>query len=160
AASKRKGMRMGGPVPFGYDVANKRLVVNPDEAKRVRLIYERYLELGCITKLARNLASRRIHTKATRRPDGSIRGGIPFTKGPLPHVLRTRVYRGEVAHKGQNCRGAHEPILDGSLFQAVQDKLASQSRARRQTRINNGSLLTGRIFDDRGNRMTPSSAKK
>src|SRR5215472_9378760 len=63
AASKRKGMRMGGPVPLGYDVANKRLVINPQEAKRVRLIYQRYLELGCITKLARHLASRRIHTK-------------------------------------------------------------------------------------------------
>jgi site-specific DNA recombinase len=160
AASKRKGMRMGGPVPLGYDVANKRLVINPEEAKRIRLIYQRYLELGCITKLARHLANRRIHTKATRRPDGTIRGGIPFTKGPLAYVLKNRVYIGEVVHKGQHYPGEHEPILDRALFDAVQEKLASQSHARRQTRINNGSLLTGRIFDDRGNRMTPSSAKK
>jgi site-specific DNA recombinase len=160
AASKRKGMRMGGPVPLGYDVANKRLVINPEEAKRVRLIYQRYLELGCITKLARHLTSRRIHTKATRRPDGTIRGGIPFTKGPLAYVLKNRVYIGEVVHKDQHYPGEHEPILDRALFEAVQEKLASQSHARRQTRINNGSLLTGRIFDDRGNRMTPSSAKK
>jgi len=160
AASKRKGMRMGGPVPLGYDVANKRLVINPEEAKRVRLIYERYLELGCITKLARNLASRRIHTKATRRPDGTTRGGISFTKGPLAYVLKNRTYIGEVVHKGQHYPGEHEPILDRALFEAVQEKLASQTRARRHTRINNGSLLTGRIFDDRGNRMTPSSAKK
>jgi site-specific DNA recombinase len=160
AASKRKGMRMGGPVPLGYDVANKRLVINPEEAKRVRVIYERYLELGCITKLARHLASRRIHTKATRRPDGTTRGGIPFTKGPLAYVLKNRTYIGEVVHKGHYYPGEHEPILDRALFDVVQEKLASQSQARQQTRINNGSLLTGRIFDDRSNRMTPSSAKK
>jgi site-specific DNA recombinase len=148
-------MRLGGPVPLGYDVANTRLIINPEEAKRIRLIYQRYLELGCITKLARHLASRRIHTKATRRPDGTTRGGIEFSKGPLACVLKNRTYIGEVVHKGQHYPGEHEPILERALFEAVQEKLASQSRARWQTRINNGSLLTGRIFDDRGNRMTP-----
>jgi len=160
AASKRKGMRMGGPVPLGYDVANKRLVINLEEAERVRLIYRRYLELGCLTKLARHLADHRIRTKVTRRPDGSVRGGIPFTKGPLAWVLKNRVYIGDVVHKDQHYPGEHEPILDRALFDAIQEKLAAQSHARQASRINNGSLLTGRIFDDRGNRMTPSSAKK
>ncbi len=160
AASKRKGMRMGGPVPLGYGVENKRLVVNPQEADRVRLIFRRYLELGCLTKLARDLRSREIHTKVTRRGNGSVRGGIPFTKGPLAHFLKNRVYVGEIVHKGQYYPGEHEPIIEGELFDAVQQGLASRAQARRHTRINNGSLLTGRIFDDRGNRMTPSMGKK
>src|SRR5687767_1011755 len=81
AASKRKGMRMGGPIPLGYDVANKKLVINPEEAERVRLIFRRYLELGCLTKLLRDLEERGIRTKLSG--DGGARGGIPFTKGPL-----------------------------------------------------------------------------
>jgi site-specific DNA recombinase len=160
AASKRKGMRMGGPVPLGYDVANKRLVINPEEADRVRLIFRKYLEFESLTRLLVHLINRRIRTKKTQLSDGHVRGGIPFTKGSLAYLLRNRVYIGEVVHKGQHYPGEHEPILDRALFGAVQEKLASQSRARRPTRINNGSLLTGRIFDDRGNRMTPSSAKK
>jgi site-specific DNA recombinase len=160
AASKRKGMRMGGPVPLGYDVANKRLVINPEEADRVRLIFRKYLEFESLTRLHVHLTNRRIRTKKTQLSDGHVRGGIPFTKGSLAYLLKNRVYIGEVVHKGQHYPGEHEPILDKALFEAVQEKLASQSRARRPTRINNGSLLTGRIFDDRGNRMTPSSAKK
>jgi site-specific DNA recombinase len=160
AASKRKGMRMGGPIPLGYDVENKRLVVNPEETERVRLIFRQYLELGCLTKLSRDLNNRRIHTKVTRRGDGSFRGGIPFTKGPLAHLLKNRVYIGEVIHKGQHYPGEHEPILESALFEAVQQKLASRAHTRGHCRINEGSLLTGRIFDDRGNRMTPSTAKK
>src|SRR5205823_799894 len=75
AASKRKGMRMGGPVPLGYDVENKRLVANPQETERVRFIFQRYLELGCLTKLARDLREKGMHTKVRRRGDGSLRGG-------------------------------------------------------------------------------------
>src|SRR5258708_26937677 len=159
-ASKRKGMRMGGPVPLGYDVENKRLVVNPEEADRVRIIFRRYLELGCLTKLARDLRERGIQTKVTHRGDGSLRGGIPFTKGPLAYLLKNRVYVGEIVHKGQYYPGEHAPIIERELFDAVQQALASRAQACGHTRINNGSLLTGRIFDDRGNRMTPSTGKK
>ncbi len=147
AASKRKGMRMGGPVPLGYDVENKRLVVNQLEAERVHLIFRGYVELGCLTKLA-------------RRGNGSSRGGIRFTKGPLAHLLKNRVYVGEVVHKGQYYPGEHEPIIERELFDAVHQGLASRAQGRRHARINNGSLLMGRIFDDRGNRMTPSTGKK
>jgi site-specific DNA recombinase len=160
AASKRKGMRMGGPVPLGYDVENKRLVINAEEAERVRLIFRRYLEFGSLTRLLVHLFNRRIYTKTTRLSDGRVRGGIVFTKGSVAYLLKNRVYVGEIVHKTQHYPGEHEPILDKALFEAVQEKLASQSRARRASRINNGSLLTGRIFDDRGNRMTPSSSKK
>src|SRR5260370_35445260 len=159
-ASKRKGMRMGGPVPLGYDVENKRLVVNPEEADRVRIIFRRYLELGCLTKLARELRERGIQTKVTHRGDGSLRAGIPCTKGPLAYLLKNRVYVGEIVHKGQYYPGEHAPIIERELFDAVQQALASRAQACGHTRINNGSLLTGRIFDDRGNRMTPSTGKK
>src|SRR4051812_31935670 len=91
AASKRKGMRMGGPVPLGYDVENKKLVVNPDEAERVGLIFRRYLELGSLTKLLRDLEERGIVTKVSRFASGKTRGGIPFTKGPLHYLLGNRV---------------------------------------------------------------------
>ena len=160
AASKRKGMRMGGPVPLGYGVENKRLVINPDEAERVQLIFRRYLELGCLSKLARDLRDRGIVTKLRGLSKGGTRGGIPFTKGPLAYLLKNRVYVGEIVHKTQHYPGEHEPILSRELFDAVQQKLAAGANVYRHTRINNASLLTGRIFDDRGNRMTPSTAKK
>ncbi len=160
AASKRKGMRMGGPVPLGYDVENKRLVVNPQEADRVRRIFRRYLEFGCLTKLAGDLRKQGIHSKVTRRSHGASRGGIPFTKGPLAYLLKNRVYIGEIIHKGRHYPGEHAPIIDRELFEAVQRELASRAQARGQHRINDASLLTGRIFDDRGNRMTPSTGKK
>src|SRR4051812_37237551 len=160
AASKRKGMRMGGPVPLGYDAENKKLIVNPEEAERVRLIFGRYLELGCLTKLLRDLEERGIVTKTSRLASGKTRGGIPFTKGPLNYLLTNRVYIGEVVHKDQHYPGEHEPIVDKTLFDAVQAALSSQAQARDHARINDASLLLGLIFDDRGNRMTPSTAKR
>src|SRR5580700_5301297 len=158
AASKQKGMRMGGPVPLGYDVADKKLVINPREAERVRTIFRRYLDLGSLTALAQDLRRRGIVTKISHRADGSVRGGIPFTKGPLAYLLRNRVYVGEVRHKGRHYPGEHEPILDLDLFCLVQQALAAHQRARSCARANVRSLLTGRIFDDRENRMTPSTA--
>ena len=158
AASKRKGMRMGGPVPLGYAARDKKLVVNPEEAERVRIIFRQYLKIGSLTALAQDLRSRGIVTKISRRADGSVRGGIPFTKGPLAYLLRNPVYIGDVVHKGKRYPGEHEAILEVDLFGAVQKALAAQKRARSYARANTGSLLTGRIFDDRGNRMTPSTA--
>jgi site-specific DNA recombinase len=109
AASKRKGLRVGGPVPLGYDVVDKKLVINPEEAERVRTIYRRYLELGSLTDLMVDLRQRNIGTKRTLRPGGRIRGGIEFTKGPLAHLLKNRVYVGEIVHKDKYYVGEHEP---------------------------------------------------
>jgi site-specific DNA recombinase len=160
AASKKKGMRMGGPVPLGYKVRDKKLVVHESEAEDVRLIFERYLELGCLTALARDLRERGTVTKVSRRRNGSIRGGIPFTKGPLAYLLRNRVYVGEVIHRGQHYPGEHDPIVSPELFDAVQGELTAKAQGRGSVRVNRASLLMGRIFDDRGNRMTPTTAKK
>lgn len=160
AASKRKGMRVGGPVPLGYDVENKRLVVNEEEAERVRFIFRRYLEVGCLTVLLQDLRERGIVTKVSRKSRGAGRGGIPFSRGPLRYLLRNRVYIGEVVHKDQHYPGEHLPILDRGLFEAVQQKLASRSVGRRRGSINTDSLLTGYVYDDRGNRMSPTTSNK
>jgi site-specific DNA recombinase len=159
AASKKKGMRMGGPVPLGYEARDKRLVPHAREAEQVRLIFWRYLDLGCLTALMRDLAERAIVTKVSRRRDGSLRGGILFTKGPLAYLLRNRVYVGEVVHKGRHYPGEHEPIVPPELFEAVQRALSAKASAG-GSRVNAGSLLSGLIFDDRGNRMSPSTARK
>src|SRR5829696_4978847 len=160
AASKRKGMRMGGPVPLGYDVKDKKLVINPEEAERVRTIFRQYLKLKSITKLLEDLRRRKILTKKTPRSGGSVCGGISFTKGALAFLLKNRVYVGEIVHKSKHYPGEHPPILDKPLFEAVQHILTSQAQSRQHASVNTQSLLTGKIFDDRGNRMTPSSAKK
>ncbi|HZA93326.1 MAG TPA: recombinase family protein, partial [Gemmatimonadales bacterium] len=99
-------------------------------------------------------------TKQSRRSNGSVRGGIPFAKGSLAYLLRNRVYIGDIVHKGKHFTGGHEPILDLPLFEAVQAVLDAQAHSRRHARINTESLLTGKIFDDRGNSMTPATAKK
>jgi DNA invertase Pin-like site-specific DNA recombinase len=160
AASKKKGMRMSGPVPLGYQVKDKKLIVHEPEAEQVRLIFSRYLELKCLTALARDLQERGIVTKVSRRRDGSTRGGIPFTKGPLAYLLRNRAYIGEVIHKGQYYPGEQEPVVPHDLFQAVQDELSAKAHSRGAQRVNKSSLLAGLLFDDRGNRMTPTTSNK
>ncbi|GEP06934.1 recombinase family protein [Methylobacterium oxalidis] len=160
AASKRKGLRMGGPVPLGYAARDKKLVIDPAEAEQVRGIFARYLELGCLSALAADLRERGVLTKVSRRRDGTSRGGIPFSKGPLAYLLRNRVYIGEVVHKDQHYRGEHEPIVSLELFEAVQAALSAKAQAAGAGRANTGSLLKGLLYDDRGNRMTPSSARK
>ena len=160
AASKRKGMRMGGPIPFGYDVADKKLIINPKEAEHVRLIFRQYLKLGSLNETLADLRRRKIVSKRNRRKDGSVRGGVSFEKGALSYLIRNRVYVGEIVHKGKYFAGEHQPILDRVLFDSVQRKLAANGHALRAGRLTDAFLLTGRIFDDRGNRMTPATANK
>jgi hypothetical protein len=160
AASKRKGLWVGGMVPLGYECRDRRPVIQDDEAERVRTIFRRYLELGSIGKLLPDLRSRGILTKIRPLSNGKTIGGIPFTRGPLAQLLRNRFYIGEVAYKGEICPGEQSPILNRDLFEAVQLKLAAQRTSRQSTRTKSGALLLGRIFDDRGNRMTPSHSRK
>ncbi len=160
AASKRKGMRMGGPVPLGYEVRDKKLVVHAQEAGQVDHMFRRYLELGCLTALAAELRERGMVTKVSARRDGSIRGGIPFGKGSLAYLLHNRAYVGEVIHKGRHFEGQHEAIIDRDLFDQVQARLAARARRSGPTVFNAGSLLKGVLFDDRGNRMTPATSRR
>lgn len=154
AASRKKGKWTGGGVPLGYDTKDKKLVVNEPEAEIVRYIYRRYLELKCLRRLILDLDAKQIKTK--KRFSSSIRhaGGIQFSYGPLAYLLKNRTYLGEMGHSGKWYPGEHDAILDPVLFNAVQDLLRSNSITRRQKRTDNQSLLTGLLFDDRGNRMT------
>jgi DNA invertase Pin-like site-specific DNA recombinase len=159
-ASKRKGLWVGGMVPLGYVSRDKKLVVDEAEAERVRTIFQRYLDLGSIGLLLADLRKRGIVTKVRHLSDGRTAGGIPFTRGPLAYLLRNRFYIGEVDFKGDVCPAEHSPILDRDLFEAVQQKLAAQRNGHRAARATSDALLTGRIFDDRGNRMSPSHSSK
>jgi DNA invertase Pin-like site-specific DNA recombinase len=159
-ASKRKGLWVGGMVPLGYVSRDKKLVIEEEEAERVRTIFRRYLELGSIGLLLADLRKRGIVTKARRLSDGRNVGGIPFTRGSLAYLLRNRFYIGEVGFKGQVCPGEHPPILDRDLFEDVQQKLTEQRNANQAARARRNALLTGRIFDDRGNRMSPTYSRK
>jgi len=160
AASKRKGIWVGGPVPMGYRVADKKVVVVPEEATAVGTIFTRYLELGSIRALIEDLDRREIRTKSLRLVDGRVRGGIRFGTGALGHLLKNRFYIGEVVYRGATHRGGHTPIVGRELFEAVQARLA-ENAVRRRTRLRGSpALLTGRIFDDRDNRMSPSHTMK
>jgi DNA invertase Pin-like site-specific DNA recombinase len=160
AASKRKGLWVGGMVPLGYEVRARKVLVIKEEAERVRTIFRRYLELGSLNLLMADLRQRKIQTKVRRLSSGRTVGGNPLTRGPLAHLLRNRFYVGEVAFKGEILPGEQPAILDRKLFDAVQRRLDEQRTNHTITRASSESLLMGRIFDDRGNRMTPSHARK
>lgn len=161
AASKRKGMWMGGPLPLGYDVENRRLIINPKEAELVREIYQRYLELGSVVELADDLGAKGYKTKVQIRASGPHRGGCAFRRGTLYHLLANPIYRGQIVHKGEVYPGEHEAIVPEDLWRAVQDKLkANASGTSRRLRGQQPSLLTGILKDSNGRAMTPSHASK
>ncbi|HEY4141367.1 MAG TPA: recombinase family protein, partial [Pseudolabrys sp.] len=160
AASKRKGLWMGGVVPLGYYAKDRKISVVEDEAKVVRHIFHRYLELGSLTLLLADLRTSGVRTKVRPLSTGRTIGGIPFTLGPLAHFLRNRFYVGEVQFKGEIFPGEQTAILDRQLFDAVQARLDQQRNHISAMRMSTDSLLMGRIYDEHGNRMTPTYATK
>ena len=160
AASKRKGLWVGGMVPLGYDTKDRQITVNDQEAAAVRLIFRRYLELGSLNLLMADLRRQGIVTKRRTLKTGKEVGGICFTRGPLAYLLRNRFYVGDVAFKGEILPGEQPAILDRELFDKVQVKLSEQATHHTVTRMQSEALLMGRIFDDRGNRMGPTHARK
>src|SRR5919201_754428 len=160
AASKRKGIWVGGPVPLGYAAVDKKIVVVEAEAASVRTIFGRYLELGSIRALAEDLDCRGIRSKPRRLSNGRTLGGGRFGVGALAYLLKNRFYIGEVVYRGEVHRGDHEPVLDFALFEAVQAKLTAQAVARRCRLRAAPAILSGRLFDNRGNRMSPTHANK
>jgi DNA invertase Pin-like site-specific DNA recombinase len=160
AASRQKGKWTGGGVPLGYDVQDKNLVVNRGEAETVHLIFKRYLELKCLRLLKGDLDKRGIGSKRRTNASGKLFGGVPMTYGPLAYLLKNRTYLGEIGYKGKWFTGEHQAIIPLALFDAVQELLKSNSVARRQQRSSQNALLTGILFDARGDRMTPSFTNK
>ena len=130
AASKAKGMWMGGNVPLGYDVRERKLVVSEAEASTVRMIFRRYAELGSVALLKAELERAGIVSKRREGADRELSGGKPFSRGALYLMLQNWLYRGKVAHKDKIYPGQHEAIIEPELWQAVQDRLAAGRRER------------------------------
>jgi len=160
SASKRKGLWVGGPLPLGYELKDGKLLVVKEEAERVRLIFRRYLEVSGINELARDLKARKIHTKARTFTTGKTRGGIPFGRGTLTHLLRNRFFIGEVRYKGEILPGEQPAIIDRSLFDAVQQKLSAHQSHKTLTRQKADHLLKDLLFDDAGHRMIATHATR
>jgi site-specific DNA recombinase len=156
AASRRKGMWMGGTIPLGYDVRDRKLVINEEEADRVRLIFRRYLAVGSVGNLRADLDQHGVRSKQRVLTSGRVFGGCSFGRGALYHLLQNRLYRGEVVHKGIAYPGEHKAIVDEELWNAVHDRLADNRITRRKSRVESGALLGGLIYDDRGNIMSPT----
>jgi site-specific DNA recombinase len=160
AASRRKGKWTGGTVPLGYDAKDKKLVINKAEAETVRYIFKRYLEVQSFGKLVEDLDTKGIVTKRRDTKVRKFNGGIPFTYGPLAYFLKNRVYVGETGHKEKWFPGEHAAIVDRTIFEQVQQLLASQPAARKARRTASDALLMGKLYDDRGNRTSPSFSSK
>ena len=161
AASKKKGMWMGGLPPLGYDVRDRKLVVNEGEAQTVLHIFRRYVELRSVRALKVELDAAGIRSKHRTFADGTVYGGYKLSRGALYLVLQNRVYRGEITHKGNAYPGEHRAIVDKPLWEKVQAVLA-ENRVDRATGADAKypSLLAGLVFDDSGERLTPTHAVK
>jgi site-specific DNA recombinase len=160
AASKRKGLWVGGPLPLGYHMKDGKIAVIEDEAERVRQIYRRYLELGGVNALVRDLRERNFRSKLRLLATGATRGGVPFGRGSLFYLLRNRFYIGEVKYKDEILPGEQPAIMDRALFDAIQQKLTDQWTTQSTARNASDHLLTGLLFDDAGHRMVPTHATK
>jgi DNA invertase Pin-like site-specific DNA recombinase len=161
AASRARGMWMGGTPPLGYDVVERKLVVNETEAELVRLIFRRFLRLGSATKLAQELRRAGHRTKSWTTQDGNHRPGKPIDKCAIYKILGNRVYLGEAVHKGTPYPGEHEAIIDRAIWDRVRAILAENTVARgNQSRAQTAALLRGLIFAPGGHAMTPSHTRR
>src|SRR6516164_9734417 len=159
AASKKKGMWMGGNVPLGYDTSERTLIINPAEAKTVRRIFALYLEFGCVRRVKQEADQLGLSTKRGMTAHGCQRGGKPLSRGHIYRLLSNPIYIGQIAHKGQLYPGQHPALIDAEMWTAVQDQLVAKARGHRsKVDAAEPSLLTGMLTDAHGNRFTPSHA--
>jgi DNA invertase Pin-like site-specific DNA recombinase len=161
AASKKKGLWMGGVVPLGYDVRDRKLVVNTAEAQTIRTLFDLYLEHANTRIVKQHADKLGLLTKRRTRHYGHRQGGEPFQRGHINKVLTNPIYIGEIVHKGVRHPGEHEPIIARTTWEAAQAQLKRNAVARRhQSNANCPSLLAGLLFDERGERLSPSHASK
>lgn len=149
AASKKKGMWMGGRVPIGYKRVDKKLIIHEENAKIVQLIFDKYLSLKSVPKLKEYLQEHNIKTQTN----------LNFAKGQLYHILQNQIYIGKIAHKNNIYNGEHKAIITSELFSAVQKLLEHNKINIDREYSSSNSLLAGKLFDDNNNRMTPSHSK-
>ena len=164
-ASKAKGLWMGGAPRLGYDLINKKLVVNPTEAEQVKHLFEKYLELQSVNDLTEYARQNGIYGKRWETAKRQIRGGNPIAKMSMHRILRDKVYIGQIENKkeGTFAKGEHEPIISRELFNRVQIALANNSNNKsHSTRAPN--ILTGKLFNHNGtkfiNQMTSGKGKR
>ncbi|MBL9049631.1 MAG: recombinase family protein [Tabrizicola sp.] len=171
AASKKKGLWMGGMTPLGYDPhpdpKTRGLVINADEAETVRAIFALYDELGCLNAVMRRANDLGLRSKRHHFRSGRVQGGTPFSRGQIYALLRNPIYIGKIRHKTRVWDGQHAPIVDETLWERVQSKLQDAS-ARPRGRKDPGNrpgatrvaLLTGKLRDDTGDRLTPTHTRR
>jgi DNA invertase Pin-like site-specific DNA recombinase len=161
AASKKKGIWMGGHVPLGYDLANRELIVNQKEAEMVRKIFLEYLEQRCVTKLYEELKSSGIRSKQWVSSTGRQFGGAVLSRGSLYHLLNNPIYIGKTKHKGVLHNGQHKPILELEMWDQVVALLKENSVIRHRSRnIRSGRILHGKFVAGDGHSYTPTHASK
>jgi site-specific DNA recombinase len=161
AASKQKGMWMGGVPPLGYDLRDRRLVVNKAEAETVRLIFRLYLELKAVRRVREELGRRSIVSKQWVSRGSARHGGFPFGRGALYHLLANPIYLGEIRHKGVTYPGQHEAIIERATWLRVQEMLSKKAaHPRGRTVRRSAGLLMGKLFDESGEPLYSSWAKK
>ena len=163
AASKRKGLWMGGRVPLGYDQEGRTLRINEAEAETVRTLYALYRQYGTIRQMKAEADRLGLRTKERRAADETRTGGLPFQRGHLHHLLTSPIYAGRIRHRTRVHEGQHPPIIDPDVWTAVQTQLQAGA-AKRRRRSTKGcaarSLLAGKLFDETGDRLTPSHTQK
>jgi site-specific DNA recombinase len=159
AASKKKGMWMGGVVPLGYDLNGRQLVVNPKDAKLVQEIFSQYLSLGSVAELKQYLDRKRIRTKVRTSSNGRTFGGMPYSRGGLYKLLKNEVYIGRIAHREESYVGQQPAIIEPEMWARVSALLANNNQGQRtRGRKVASSTLVGILFDEQGNRYTPTHA--
>ncbi len=173
AASKKKGLWMGGLAPLGYDPhpdkTRRTLVINRLEAEMVRTLFQLYIRHDGLNATTRAAAELGLRSKVRHRKDGTHSGGKPLSRGQVHHILKNPVYRGRIRHKGKTWPGLHDAIIDDQLWTSVQDLLAINARnakqlpsdrARSMYRGRQSAPLVGKLFDEVGDRLTPSHTKR
>ena len=161
AASKKKGMWMGGLVPLGYDKSDNGLIINSSEAEIVRAAFQLYLEVGSVRRLKEQVDKAGFRTKTRTLKDGRVISGKPFSRGRLYHLLSNPIYIGKIQHKDELYDGLHDAILDTAIWDQVQQRLKCNAVVRKSGRnFKNPSPLAGKVFDQNGNPLTPNHANK
>ncbi len=159
AASKKKGLWMGGWVPLGYESKERTLIINEPEAETVRTLFRLYLELGNVRRVKEEAARLGLVSKKRAFASGKLRGGVAFTRGRLYHLLSNPLYVGEIRHKTQTYPGQHPGIIDCATFEAVRAKLNANTRGiKARATTATSSPLAGKFTDETGDRLTPSHA--
>ena len=161
AASKRRGLWMGGNVPLGYDPDGRTLRINPDEAETIRKIYDLYEHLRAMNPVRAEAERLGLRSKLRSAADGSTKGGVAMSRGQLHHILSNPIYAGRIRHKGKVFEGLHLPIIDPERWDQLQGRLSANAVKKRQSKQHRDpSPLAGKIVDEAGERLTPSHTKK